>query len=120
MKTQHTECNRRFIGSSHERRAVSYLKRKYYIIRDVNYRCRFGEIDIIATNGLELVFVEVKYRSNGQINAALEAVNRKKQSILYKCAQYYVLQHRLQTLPCRFDVIGMTEDEIVHIEDAFM
>jgi len=111
--------NKRTIGSQQEKVAATYLSRKHYMIRELNFRCCFGEIDLIATDGLTLVFCEVKYRNHSDINVALEAVNRKKQKVLYRCAQFYLQKFRMETIPCRFDVIGMTDQDIIHIEDAF-
>ena len=55
--------NRRREGTQYEQRAAGYLREQGYHIREMNYRCRMGEIDIVAEEGDYLVFVEVKYRS---------------------------------------------------------
>ena len=59
--------------------AAAYLKKKGYRILEANFRCRFGEIDLIARDGAYLVFIEVKYRSSLKDRDSLEAVNRRKQ-----------------------------------------
>ena len=56
--------------------AAAYLKKKGYRILEANFRCRFGEIDLIARDGAYLVFIEVKYRSSLKDGDSLEAVNR--------------------------------------------
>ena len=58
--------------------AAAYLKKKGYRILEANFRCRFGEIDLIARDGAYLVFIEVKYRSSLKDGDSLEAVNREK------------------------------------------
>ena len=71
--------NRRQTGTAYERRAGEYLKEQGYELIGYNFRCRQGEIDIIARDGRYLVFVEVKYRRDGQTGDPLEAVDRAKQ-----------------------------------------
>lgn len=113
------EKNKRTIGSSYEQTAGMYLKQKGMEVLLYNYRCRFGEIDIIAKDGDYLVFCEVKYRSSQDSGHPLEAVGRKKQSAISKCAYYYLMTTGQQDLPCRFDVIGVLGEEIFHIRNAF-
>jgi putative endonuclease len=80
---------------------------KGYRILEANFRCRFGEIDLIARDGAYLVFIEVKYRSSLKDGDSLEAVNRRKQRKIIRVAEYYLCMHQEKTdLPCRFDVIG--------------
>ena len=66
--------NRRQTGTAYERRTGEYLKEQGYELIGYNFRCRQGEIDIIARDGRYLVFVEVKYRRDGQTGDPLEAV----------------------------------------------
>ena len=101
--------NRRQTGAAYERRAGEYLKTQGYELLAYNFRCRQGEIDIIARDGRYLVFVEVKYRKNGQAGDPLEAVDRAKQRRISRTAQYYCLTHGYgETTPCRFDVVAVT------------
>lgn len=112
--------NKRRIGTVYERQAAEYLKSKGYQILENNYRCRIGEIDLIARDGGYLVFVEVKYRSDGFCGNALEAVTVKKQQTIRRVAQFYLLSHHLsEDIPCRFDVVGITGTEITLVKDAF-
>ena len=67
------------------------LKKKGYRILEANFRCRFGEIDLIARDGAYLVFIEVKYRSSLKDGDSLEAVNRRKQRKIIRVAEYYPL-----------------------------
>lgn len=112
--------NKRRIGAVYERQAAEYLKSKGYQILENNYRCRIGEIDLIARDGRYLVFVEVKYRSDGFCGNALEAVTVRKQHTIRRVAQFYLLSHHLsEDIPCRFDVVGITGTEITLVKDAF-
>ena len=97
-----------------------YLKKKGYRILEANFRCRFGEIDLIARDGAYLVFIEVKYRSSLKDGDSLEAVNRRKQRKIIRVAEYYLCMHQEKAdLPCRFDVIGIEEERIRLIRNAF-
>lgn len=112
--------NKRWIGTQYEEIAVSYLKEAHYEIVEQNFRCRMGEIDIIAREGDCLVFIEVKFRKDTRKGTALEAVSLTKQKIICKVAQYYLMIHSASgDLPCRFDVIGITGDEITLVKNAF-
>ena len=111
--------NKREKGSFYEKEAGKYLESNGYNILEYNYRCRVGEIDIIAKDREYLVFCEVKYRKTNKKGNALEAVAFSKQKTLSKCALYYVTERRWSYLPCRFDVIGIDGDSITHIQNAF-
>ncbi len=115
--------NNRAVGSQYEQQVGSYLEEKGYEIICYNYRCKLGEIDIVAKQGDILVFIEVKYRKNPSRGNPLEAVTAKKQHIISKCANYYIMCHYKYDIPCRFDVIGVMgiaeQKEITHIENAF-
>lgn len=96
------------------------MRKKGLEIKAQNYRCRMGEIDLIARDGPYLVFVEVKYRSDSRRGGALAAVTRKKQQVIGRVAQNYLLRyHGRVDLPCRFDVIGIEGEKIYWIKDAF-
>lgn len=112
-------CNRRAVGAEYERQAGVYLKRLGYELLEYNYRCKKGEIDIVARDGEYLVFCEVKYRSSLKKGYPLEAVNMKKQRILSQCAMYYLMQKGLADVSCRFDVISIAGREITLIKNAF-
>lgn len=116
------EKNNREIGSRYEKKAVSFLEQKGYLVLETNYRNRYGEIDIIASKDGFLVFVEVKYRTSQQYGDPLEAVDGWKQRRICRSALYYCskLAEGLE-VPCRFDVIAIygEEQQIRHIENAF-
>jgi putative endonuclease len=111
--------NKRQIGTEYEKLASAFLEKQGYEILCFNYRCFFGEIDIIVKDDDTLVFCEVKHRSSDTLGNPLEAVGVKKQQIIYKCAMNYLSYEYKDEVPCRFDVIGFVGDEITHVKDAF-
>ncbi len=111
--------NKRQIGSEYEKIACEYLNDKGYTIVATNYRCKLGEIDLIAQKQEVLVFCEVKFRANLDKGDPLEAIHAKKQRIISRCASWYMQENYLSDIECRFDVIGILDTEITHIEDAF-
>ena len=105
--------NTRSTGSCYERKAADYLKQQGLFILRYNYRCRFGEIDLIARDGEYLVFVEVKYRKDNSSGYSLAAVNPAKQKTICKVARYFLtVEYHNVDIPCRFDVAGIDGDEI--------
>ena len=110
-------------GAQGEEIAASYLLSKKYEILQRNYRCRYGEIDIIARRKNVLVFVEVKARRTYAFGSPLEAVSLKKQRSISSVAQTYLQHNRLGGSAARFDVIAVVLNnrcpEIEHIENAF-
>lgn len=114
------------MGPWGEERAAAYLRKRGYRIVASNYRCRFGEIDLIAKNREYLVFVEVKLRKNADFAQAREFVDYRKQQRLRATAAMYLSRYPTALQP-RFDVIeiyaphGMdTASPVInHLEDAF-
>jgi len=110
-------------GKSGEGLAAQFLKKNGYRILENNFRCRYGEIDIIATEGKTLAFIEVKTKTNNRFGPPKLAVDFKKQRQISKAALAYLTQNKLTNHPARFDVVGisMTEDktEIELIKNAF-
>lgn len=112
--------NNRKIGAEKEKLAREYLERKGFLIEEMNFRCSFGEIDIIAREENYLVFIEVKYRSSCKAGTPAEAVNWRKQKRICRTAEYYLYRHPIfQNQPCRFDVIEVEKDSIHLIRNAF-
>ncbi len=113
--------NKRSVGAEYERKAADYLVRAGYRLLERNYRCRAGEIDLIAMHGEYLVFVEVKYRADTGRGYGSEAVDDRKQKRIRKAALWYLTErHITMEQPCRFDVISFTADETELIQNAFM
>jgi putative endonuclease len=113
------------IGQDGERIAEEALKRQGYRILERNHRNRIGEIDLIAEEGDELVFVEVKTRRPGEIGNPAEFVDLFKQSKLARTALGYLSQKRLDEAPCRFDVVCVTplpdgDPQVEIIRSAFV
>ncbi len=106
-------------GKAGELFAVLYLKKKHYKIVEQNFRCRFGEIDIIARDNGALVFVEVKTRKNTDFQRPAESVNARKQKRIITAAKYFLMQNLISDVACRFDVIEVMGEEINHITNAF-
>lgn len=112
--------NKRQIGSGYEEQAAEFLQRAGMQILHRNFRTRAGEIDLVARDGSCLVFVEVKYRRDSRMGTALEAVDLRKQGMIIKTARYYLLRFGYSAdMPCRFDVVGITGNEITYVKDAF-
>lgn len=112
--------NKRMVGSGYEEVAAAYLRKEGYQILEKNFRDRQGEIDLIARDGIFLVFVEVKYRKDRERGYPQEAVTPKKQRTIRKTALYYLYTHGLgEETPCRFDVVAILGDEILLLKDAF-
>lgn len=101
--------NKREIGSRYEERAAAYLAEQGLTIIERNYRCRGGEIDVIARDGSCWVFCEVKYRYDERAGDPAEAVDAKKQQTIFRVASWYMRQQGFaENTPCRFDVIAVT------------
>ena len=111
--------NNRRVGEAHEARAILELERLGYKILAKNFRCRIGEIDIIALHKGYLVFIEVKYRKNARTGYAAEAVNWKKQQIISRVADYYIRTHCRKIPSCRFDVVALDGEAVNVYENAF-
>lgn len=113
------------VGKVGEEKAAAYLKRSGYRIRERNYRCRAGEIDIVAEKAEFIVFVEVKSRmaGSGNINPLI-SVTRAKQARIRKLGEIFLNHRSISGSQPRFDVIGITfadktRFELEHIENAF-
>ena len=112
--------NKRAKGAIYERKASEVLAEAGLEVIEMNYRCRMGEIDIIARDGEYIVFVEVKYRKGKRCGGALYAVNAAKQHRVSRTAAFYLMTtYGSVDVPCRFDVIGIDEYRVTWIKDAF-
>lgn len=112
--------NRRAIGTEYENLACEYLIQHGYQILHRNFRCRQGEIDMIARDKGYLVFIEVKYRRNEREGDPAEAVDTRKQARILRTARYYMARYRIpEDTPCRFDVVAVLGGRVRLIRDAF-
>ena len=92
-------------GSEGENIATKYLQQNGYTVLERNFSCNQGEIDIIALDNKEIVFVEVKTRTNTNYGLASEAVNRQKREHLKRTIKYYIHLRNLEDEYIRIDVI---------------
>ena len=112
--------NNRKVGADWEEKAAAYLESRGLQILERNFRCRSGEIDLIGRHQGYLVFVEVKYRSGPEKGDAAEAVNYRKQRQICRVADFYRLRHGLgEDTPVRYDVVAVTGEQLVWVENAF-
>ena len=113
----------RKIGDAGEDAAAVFLERHGFLIIERNYVFAHGEIDIIARDSDELVFVEVKLRRSGRFGSGVEAVTPKKQELMRRTAEGYVAQRGIENIVCRFDVVALEsvngKVEITHLRNAF-
>ena len=108
------------MGTAYEKQVGEYLKTEGYEILQYNFRCRMGEIDIIAKDHGYLVFIEVKYRNTAVSGSALTAVTPAKQRVISRVAEYFLtVEYHNVDLLCRFDVIGIDGDQFTWIKNAF-
>lgn len=110
-------------GKMGEEEATRYLENEGYKIICNNFRCMQGEIDIIARDKKELVFIEVKTRTNKKYGEAREAVDKAKQKHICKAARYFLYKYKLESVFVRLDVIEVYLRNgrfiINHIKQAF-
>ena len=112
--------NKREVGTQFEQRAADYLKQNGYVILSRNFRCRTGEIDLIARSEGYLCFIEVKYRASARKGYPAEAIDHVKIRRITRTAEFYMLIHNIpQDTPCRFDAVVILDDEISLIKNAF-
>jgi len=114
------------VGSWGETVAADYLIKKKYRLISMNYRSRFGEIDLIVSNREYLVFVEVKLRKSDKFAGAYEHVDLRKQNRIRTTAEIFLSEYQTDLQP-RFDVVEIYAPNgsktaiprINHMEDAF-
>ena len=121
--------NKRTVGTRYEEIAARYLTEQGLVIVASNFRCRIGEIDLIALKKADAdktgerntyVFVEVKYRRDARSGLPFEAVDHKKRKTICRVADYFRLIHGgLSGYDFRFDVISILGEEITWYPDAF-
>ena len=109
-------------GKIGENMAVRYLKNNGYQIIQRNFECKQGEIDIIAKEKEEYVFIEVKTRTNIKYGKPKEAVDKTKKKHLYGAVEYYTYLKKIENRPIRIDVIEIYKRQekyfIHHIKQA--
>lgn len=115
--------NKRLQGANGEATAVQSLQRHGFKILKQNFRYERGEIDIVAEDDNEIVFVEVKARHSHTYGMPEEAVTPKKQQQIRTVAEGYLSEHNSNERVCRFDVIAIDwrgkQTDIRHYRNAF-
>ena len=113
------------IGAQGERCAEAYLCQQQLHLVMRNYRCTYGEIDLVMRDNDYLVFVEVKQRKHARFGSPLEMVSIQKQNKLRLTAQHYIATHKVPTQQAmRFDVVGIigppgNSSNIEWVQNAF-
>ena len=94
------------LGQWAEQQALEFLQAQGFVLIVMNYHCRYGEIDLIVQKNQELIFVEVKARSETRYAQSYETISFSKQKKIMKSALCFLNTHpQFQHFYCRFDVI---------------
>lgn len=104
--------NKRRVGRYFEEIAIKYLRRNSYNIITKNFYYVGGEIDIIAHRGGELVFIEVKYRSNDRYGSAIESIDYKKLNKIKKGISYFLYLNSLTDVNIAIELFLIDENKI--------
>ena len=113
------------IGKRGEAIAREYLQKQQYTILVTNFRCKVGEVDIIAKDKHIVVFVEVRTVTSAKFGPAYNTVTYPKQQQVKRAALFYISKNNLVNTQFRFDVIGITlnqqtgDYQLEHIQNAF-
>ena len=115
---------KRTTGDWGEQVAEQELVKRGYTIIERNFNTRFGEIDLIAKEGEEMVFIEVKLRKSDTYGTALESITEQKIQKFHNTVEIYLQKHKLEDTPFRIDVIaidktGPNQWKVQHIKAAF-
>ena len=118
-----SDYERHILGNNGEKIASEYLEKNNYEIIKRNFRCKQGEIDIIAydNKNREYVFVEVKTRTNFEYGKPVDSVNKMKQKHIVSATKYYTYLHNLENKYIRFDIIEIYKKDqyiINHIKNV--
>lgn len=117
------EVDRRAFGAEAEEAAVRHLEALGYRIRDRNFLCRYGEVDVIAETGETVCFVEVRMRSHAAWGDPAHTISWAKQRRVVRAALHYLYRHGLEEKMIRFDVVTVlgrgAKAKVEHIPNAF-
>ncbi len=98
-------------GDSAEHDALEFLQQAGLKLISKNYRCKFGEIDLILKDGETLIFVEVRYRNTNKFGGAAASVNHHKQQKIMRTAEHYLQKNYRQPPACRLDVVAIDNNQ---------
>jgi putative endonuclease len=111
------------LGRRGEAVAEAFLRGQDFTIVARNFRCRAGEIDLVALDGPVLVFVEVRSRRGRGAGTALESIDPRKQAQVVRVAEHFLARGRWGERDARFDVVGVQFDDdpptVEHVRNAF-
>lgn len=118
------KTTRQKLGQKGEDIAAAYLEENGIRLLERNYHFMKAEIDIIAYNGRQIIFVEVKTRTKTYFGNPEEAVTQKKKESMYQAAEAWLYERKMDGAPVRFDIISVilkenTTPEVKHFEAAF-
>ncbi|MCS7261737.1 MAG: YraN family protein [Anaerolineae bacterium] len=107
---------RQKLGREGEQIAAVYLQRQGYTILEHNWRCRRGEVDIVARDGDSLVFVEVRTWRSGQYGPPEASITPRKQAKILEVAQSYLQAAGLDDVKWRIDVVAIEMDDVTRVK----
>jgi len=117
------EEGRKALGDAGEQAAVDLLERAGYRVVARNFRCPYGEVDVVAEKGELLCFVEVRMRSSAAWGDPAHTVSWSKQRKVARAALHYLFERGGADRMVRFDVVSVlgrgAEAVVEHIPDAF-
>jgi putative endonuclease len=105
-------------GQSYEDAACNWLQQQGIVVVERNWQCRMGEIDIIARQAQQLLFVEVRARNSNRFGGAAASITPNKRKKLERTAQLY-LQQFTQTPACRFDALLFEQGQWQWLQNIF-
>lgn len=112
------------MGKAGEETALEFLQQQGYSLVCRNYRCRFGEIDLILRKDNLLIFAEVKTRRSQRYGLPRESVTPSKQNTIRKTALQYIQRYQIREMQLRYDVIEVYQnvipEKVIHLANAFM
>jgi putative endonuclease len=101
-------ANTRVAGARYEDIALAHLEKAGLALLARNYRCRYGEIDLVMRDGDDVVFVEVRYRRTRSFGGGIDSVDAGKRAKLVRAAGAFLADHaQLAACACRFDVLAI-------------
>ena len=117
------DSRRRLLGVAGEAEAARWLRSAGFEVVATGFRARCGEIDIVAEDGREVVFVEVKTRTSDAFGSPAESVTRLKRLRIVRAASVFLVQAGWTDRACRFDVLSVAPIgsgwRVTHLKDAF-
>lgn len=111
--------NTRVIGSLNEDLAITYLKENGFEILERNFKCKIGEIDVIAKKDNVIRFIEIKYRQSNFAGGVFYAISNKKLIKISKIAQFYIMIKNLNDAMFSIDALLIEDNQITYLENVF-